>query len=85
MQSSKRAMKRWASLPGETQIPWTPLTAPLSKLARQGKKVMQFLHRRRYIAVVVESKVQFYGKAALDEFDRKAEITATSRRYTPQL
>jgi hypothetical protein len=46
---------------------------------------MQFLHRRRCIAVVVESKVQFYGKAALDEFDRKAEITATSRRYTPQL
>jgi len=37
---------------------------------------MQFLHRRHYIAVVVESKVQFYGKAALDEFDRKAEITA---------
>ncbi len=28
---SKRAMKRWAGLPGETQIPWTPLTRPLSK------------------------------------------------------
>lgn len=28
---SKRAMKRWASLPGETQIPWTPLATPLSK------------------------------------------------------
>ncbi len=28
---SKRAMKRWAGLPGETQIPWTPLARPLSK------------------------------------------------------
>lgn len=28
---SKRAMKRWASLPWETQIPWTPLAGPLSK------------------------------------------------------
>lgn len=28
---SKRAMKRWAGLPGETQIPWTPLAKPLSK------------------------------------------------------
>ena len=27
----KRAMKRWAGLPGETQIPWTPLAKPLSK------------------------------------------------------
>src|SRR5512133_3613194 len=30
---SKRAMKRWASLPGETTIPWTPLARPLSKCA----------------------------------------------------
>jgi D-proline reductase (dithiol) PrdB len=28
---AKRAMKRWAGLPGETQIPWTPLGKPLSK------------------------------------------------------
>ena len=28
---SKRAMKRWAGLPSETQIPWTPLAKPLSK------------------------------------------------------
>ena len=28
---SKRAMKRWVGLPGETHIPWTPLTKPLSK------------------------------------------------------
>lgn len=27
----KRVMKRWAGLPGETQIPWTPLARPLSK------------------------------------------------------
>jgi hypothetical protein len=28
-----------------------------AQLARQGKKVMQFLHRGRYIAVVVDGKV----------------------------
>jgi D-proline reductase (dithiol) PrdB len=28
---AKRAMKRWAGLPRETQIPWTPLAKPLSK------------------------------------------------------
>jgi len=39
-------------------------------LARQGKKVMQVLKQRRYIAVVVDGKVQFYGHAALDEFNR---------------
>lgn len=27
----KRILQRWASLPGETQIPWTPLAGPLSK------------------------------------------------------
>ena len=36
-------------------------------LARQGKKVMQFLKQRRYVAVVVDGKVQFYGHAMLDE------------------
>ena len=39
-------------------------------LAQQGKKVMQFLKQRRYVAVVVDGKVQFYGHAALDEFSR---------------
>jgi hypothetical protein len=38
--------------------------------ARRGKKVMQFLKQRRYIAVVVDGKVQFYGHAAQDEFKR---------------
>lgn len=33
-----------------------------AQLARQGKKVMQFLQQRRYIAVVVEGNVQFYGR-----------------------
>lgn len=33
-----------------------------AQLARQGKKVMQVLQQRRYIAVVLEGKVQFYGK-----------------------
>jgi hypothetical protein len=34
-----------------------------ARLARQGKKVMQFLSGRSYIAVVVDGNVQFYGKA----------------------
>ena len=36
-----------------------------AQLARQGKKVMQFLHERRYIAVVVDGKVRLYGEAPL--------------------
>jgi NADPH-dependent ferric siderophore reductase len=36
-----------------------------AQLARKGKKVMQFLQQRRYIAVVVDGKVQFYGKPLL--------------------
>jgi hypothetical protein len=42
-----------------------------AQLAREGKKVMQFLSGRRYIAVVVDGKVQFYGKAGLDELERQ--------------
>ena len=38
-----------------------------AQLARQGKKVMQFLQQRRYIAVVVDGKVQFYGKPELSD------------------
>jgi NADPH-dependent ferric siderophore reductase len=34
-----------------------------ARLARQGKKVMQFLQQRRYFAVVVDGKVQFYGSS----------------------
>jgi len=33
-----------------------------ARLAREGKKVMQFLSDRRYIANVVDGKVQFYGR-----------------------
>src|SRR6184192_4796660 len=36
-----------------------------AQLARQGKKVMQFLQQRRYVAVVVDRKVRFYGKPTL--------------------
>lgn len=36
-----------------------------AQLARQGKKVMQVLQQRRYVAVVVDGKVQFYGKPIL--------------------
>jgi hypothetical protein len=35
-----------------------------AQLAREGKKVMQFLSDRRYIASVVDGKVQFYGRRA---------------------
>ena len=38
-----------------------------AQLARQGKRVMQFLQQRRYIAVVVDRKVQFYGDVVLDQ------------------
>lgn len=38
-----------------------------AQMARQGKKVMQFLKQRRYLAVVVDGKVQFYGHSALEE------------------
>jgi hypothetical protein len=33
-----------------------------AQLAREGKKVMQFLSDGRYIANVVEGKLQFYGR-----------------------
>src|ERR1017187_7458099 len=33
-----------------------------AQLAREGKKVMQFLSGGHYIAVVVDGKVQFYGR-----------------------
>jgi len=36
-----------------------------AQMARQGKKVMQFLEQRRYLAVVVDGKIQFYGKPIL--------------------
>jgi hypothetical protein len=36
-----------------------------AQLAREGKKVMQFLEQRRYIAVVVDGKVRLYSRAPL--------------------
>src|SRR5258708_36866825 len=45
-----------------------------AQLAREGKKVMQFLSDRRYIANVVDGKVQFYGRRgdrALNGSERK--------------
>jgi hypothetical protein len=42
-----------------------------ARLAREGKKVMQFLSGRRYIAVVADGKVQFWGKRGLDELERQ--------------
>jgi hypothetical protein len=34
-----------------------------AQLAREGKKVMQFLSDRRYVANVVDGNVQFYGRS----------------------
>ena len=48
----------------ETGTPDGPSTA------RRGQKVMQFLKQRRYVAVVVDGKVQLYGHAVLEEFSR---------------
>ena len=44
-----------------------------ANLAREGKKVMQFLDTGRYVAVVVDGKVQLYGKKA--HGDRKLNET----------
>jgi hypothetical protein len=41
-----------------------------AQLARQGKKVMQFLEQRRYVAVVVDGRVRFYGQAARDQLEQ---------------
>src|ERR1700722_11795455 len=49
-------------LRGLEQNPKT--TSRWARLAREGKKVMQFLSAGRYIAVVVDGRVQFYGKKA---------------------
>lgn len=38
-----------------------------AQLARQGKKVMQFLEQRRYVAVVVDGRVHFYVREARDQ------------------
>ncbi len=35
-----------------------------ARLAREGKKVMQFLIDRRYVANVVDGKVRFYGRGS---------------------
>ena len=56
---------RGAVLRGLEQNPETG--SRWAQLTRQGKKVMQFLQQRRYIALVVEGKVQFYGKPTLSE------------------
>ena len=49
------------TLRGLEQNPET--TSRWALLAREGKKIMQFLDSGRYIAVVMDGKVQFYGRA----------------------
>ena len=49
-----------------------------AQLARQGKKVMQFLRQRRYVAVVVDGKAQFYGHKPLS--DQTTEANAATVR-----
>lgn len=47
-------------LRGLEQNPET--TSHWAKLAREGKRVMQFLKGARYIAVVVDGEIRQYGK-----------------------
>ena len=42
-----------------------------AQLARQGKKVMQFLKQRRYVAVVVDGRVHFYGQEVRDQLGHR--------------
>jgi hypothetical protein len=49
-------------LRGLEQNPET--AARWAQMAREGKKVMQFLQERRYIAAVVDGKVQSYATSA---------------------
>ena len=51
-----------AGLRGIEQNPRTE--SRWAKLAREGRKVMQFLAEGRYIANVVDGKVTLYGKRA---------------------
>jgi hypothetical protein len=53
------AGQRWRGL---EQNPKT--ASRWAQFAREGKKVMQFLSDRRYIASVVDAKVQFYARGA---------------------
>ena len=48
-----------------------------AQLAREGKKVMQFLSDGRYIANVVDGKLQFYGHR--DRARSKAEQRSTNK------
>jgi fructose-1,6-bisphosphatase/inositol monophosphatase family enzyme len=50
------------ALRGLQQNPKTP--SRWARLAREGKKVIRFLSAGHYVAVVVDGKVQFYGKRA---------------------
>jgi hypothetical protein len=50
------------ALRGLEQNPKT--TSRWARLAREGKKVMQFLSAEHYIAVVVDGTVQLYGRTA---------------------
>ena len=54
-------------LRGLEQNPET--TSRWAQLARQGKKVMQFLYERRYIGVVIDGKLQFYGNPILSNHE----------------
>lgn len=42
-----------------------------AQMARSGSKVMQFLSKGRYVAVVVDGKVNFYGKRSGGTLERK--------------
>jgi hypothetical protein len=40
-----------------------------AQLARQGKKVMQFLQHGRYVAVAVDGRVHFNGQEVRDQLE----------------
>src|SRR5438093_13779139 len=67
--SSQSKLREWDfqfeghELRGLEQNPKT--ASRWAQLAHQGQKVMQFLQQRRYIAVVFDGKLQFYGKPIL--------------------
>jgi hypothetical protein len=61
------------TLRGLEQNPKT--TSRWARLAQEGKKVMQFLDAGRYIAVVVDGKVQFYGRAVSSDEQGKTGRT----------
>jgi hypothetical protein len=52
-----------------------------AQLAREGKKIMQFLSDGRYIANVIDGKLQFYGRRDRAQSTTKQKSTINLKRY----